>query len=171
MAATPPVAAPFPQATTWVCSVTEKDSIRSIDAILNALSIFWSKNRIIQSADGAPNTFSIRVDRYFEYKGERYIVSVVQNDPYIYTLLRLLEGAGYKVLTISGGEDFKTAGEKLLKLVGVRPDFAPHKLQGGKYATGFLVQQDDAGGRQVVITGNPVDPHQKWLLPPGCAGR
>jgi hypothetical protein len=175
----PPVAAASPQIpappaispATWVCSVTERDPAKIVDAVLNALSISWSRNRIIQSAEGAPTAYSIRVDRYFEYKGKRYIVSIGENDPYSYTLTRLLEGAGYQALRLNGAEDFQEVSEKLLGLVGVAPDFGKHALQGGRDAAGFLIQPDDAGGKQVVITGETIDPRQKWLLAPGCGAR
>ena len=170
-AVAPPVPAPpaAPMANTWICSVTERDTSRMVDAVLNALSVSWSKNRIIQSV--APTSFSIRVDRYFEYKDARYIVSIGEFDPYNYTLIRLLEGAGYRVLRIGGREDFDKVGQRLLALIGVVPDFGRHLLQEGKSVTGFLVQQDDAGGRRVIISGEPADPHQKWLMPSGCGAR
>jgi len=166
-----PAAPAIPPANTWVCSVTEKDPAKVVDAVLNALSLHWSKNRIIQSGEGAPTAFSIRVDRYFELKGGRYIVSIGENDPYSYTLIRLLEGAGYHVLMIAAGEDFKSVGEKLLRLVGVVPDFGRHALEGGRESAGFLVQQDDAGGRRVIITSEKVDPKLKWTMPAGCSVR
>ena len=167
--ATPPgnPAAP-PLAFTWICSVAEKDPAKIVDSVMNALSLHWRRNRIIQSDEGAPNTFSIRVDRYFELNGVRYIVSIGENDPYSYTLLRLLEGAGYRVLTLNSGDDFKAVGEKLLRLVGLVPDFGRHVVLGGKESTGFLVQADDADGRRMVITSEAADPKLKWTLPAGC---
>jgi len=160
-----------PPANTWICSVTEKGPARIVDAVLNALSLSWLRNRIIQSDEGAANTFSIMVDRYFELKGVRYIVSIGESDPYTYTLIRLLEGAGYRVLMIGSGDDFKVVSEKLLRLVGLVPDFGKHVLQGGVESTGFLVRQDGAGGRAVVITSEAADPKLKWNLPAGCGAR
>jgi len=162
---------PAPVANTWICSVRDKDPARIVDTVLNALSLRWSKNRIIQSAEGASNAFSIRVDRYFEKNGVRYIVSVAESDPYTYTLLRLLESAGYRVLMVNQGDDLRVIGDKLLRLVGLTPDFGKHLIQGGKEESGFLVQQDDPEGRRVLITGEPADPKLKWTLPAGCAYR
>ena len=159
-----------PLAKTWVCSVTEKDPAKVVDSVMNALALHWSRNRIIQSDDGAPTAFSIRVDRYFELKGARYIVSIGESDPYSYTLLRLLESAGYRVLMINSEDDFLGVGEKLLRFVGLDPNYGRHVIQGGKESAGFLVQDDDEG-RQVVITNEAVDPKLKWTMPPGCAAR
>ena len=166
-----PATAPAPLSNTWICSVTDKDPARIVDAVMNALSLPWSKNRIIQSAEGAPNAFSIRVDRYFELNGVRTIVSIGESDPYSYTLLRLLEEAGYRVLMINAGDDFKVVGEKMLRLVGVVPDFGKYLIPGGKESSGFLVQQEDAAGRRVMITNEAVNPKLKWTMPAGCGTR
>jgi len=163
-------APPAPLVNTWICSVTEKDPARIVDAVMNALSLPWSKNRIIQSDAGAPNAFSIRVDRYFEFNGVRTIVSIGESDPYSYTLLRLLEGAGYHVLMINAGDDFKAVGEKMLRLVGVVPDFGKYLIAVGKVNSGFLVQEEDAAGKRVLIT-NEVVPKLKWTMPAGCGTR
>jgi hypothetical protein len=111
------------------------------------------------------------VDRYFEYKGVRYIISIGESDPYNYTLIRLLEASGYRVLRMTGKEDFKSVSEQLFKLIGVAPDLGTHPLNDGREASGYLVQQDDAGGRQVLITDGPATPGHKWVLPPGCGAR
>lgn len=156
-----------PAGTTWICSVTGSDASGTVDSVLNALAIPWSKNRIINSPPGAANTFSIRVDRYFEYRGGRYIVSIGEADPYSYTLIRLLETAGYKTATIAKGSDFKGIAGQLMTLLGITPDFGRFLLD-GKEKSGLLVEQEDAGGRQVLITDEPADPRQKWVMRPGC---
>ncbi|MBU5612007.1 LysM peptidoglycan-binding domain-containing protein [Geomonas azotofigens] len=166
-----PVAPSIPQAATWICPVGRQEAAAVVDSVLNALSAVSSRNKIIHSAAGAATPFSIRVDRYFEYKGNRYIVSIGESDPYNYTLIRILETAGYRVLMLTGKEDFQTVTERLFRLVGVAPDFGPHALQEGKQATGFLVQQDDAGGRRVLITNTAPPPGHKWVLPAGCGAR
>jgi|GEM_PF-1433323 len=168
-----PVAPVAPAAVlnTWICSITDKDPAKIVDSAMSALSLHWSKNRIINSAEGAPNAFSIRVDRYFERNGARYIVSIDENDPYSFTLLRLLETSGYRVLMIGAGDDFKAVTEKLLRMVGLTPDFGKHPIQGGRESTGFLVQQEDAEGRRLLLTGEAVDPKSKWTLPQGCGYR
>lgn len=160
-----------PQATTWVCPAAKQNTAAIVDSLLNAISASWSKSKIIHSGSGAPTTFSIRVDRYFEYKGARYIISIGENDPYNYTLIRLLEAAGYRVLMLSGGEEFKTTSDKLFKLVGVDSAFGSYPLPGGNQATGYLLQQEDAGGRRVLLTEGAPPPGHKWVLPLGCGSK
>lgn len=169
LSAQSPSAAAIPVAVTWICSATEHDTAKILDSTLNALSVTWYKNRIVQSE--APVAFSIRVDRYFEYRNERYIVSIGESDPYNYTLIRLLEGAGYRVLRLGGKEDFETVNRKLLSKIGVVPEYGRHVLSEGRTATGFLIQQEDAGGRRVVVSAEPAAPQQKWALPHGCGGK
>ena len=161
----------MPQANTWICSVSRQDTGKMVDSLLNAISASWGRNRIVQSDSGSSTPFSIRVDRYFEYKGVRYIISIGESDPYNYTLIRLLEASGYRVLRMTGKEDFKSVSEQLFKLIGVAPDLGTHPLDDGRKAFGYLVQQDDAGGRQVLITDGPATPGHKWVLPPGCGAR
>jgi hypothetical protein len=165
--AAPPAAAVPVTGATWICSVAGTDAAGTVDSVLNALAISWSKNRIINSPPGAANTFSIRVDRYFEYGGGRYIVSIGETDPYSYTLVRLLETAGYQTVAIGKGEDFKAVAETLLNFVGIPSDFGRFLL-GGRESSGLLVRQEDAGGRQVLITDEPADPRRKWVMRPGC---
>ncbi|WP_224958803.1 LysM peptidoglycan-binding domain-containing protein [Geomonas subterranea] len=161
----------LPVAPTWVCPVNRHDAGSVVDSVLNAVSAAWSRNKIIHSAAGAATPYSIRVDRYFEYKGNRYIVSIGENDPYNYTLIRILESAGYRVLMLTGKEDFQMVTEKLLRLAGISPDFGAHALREGSRVTGFLVQQDDAAGRRVVITDTVPPPGHKWVMPAGCGAR
>ncbi|WP_324079453.1 LysM peptidoglycan-binding domain-containing protein [Geomonas sp.] len=172
-AAALPVAAaqtPPPSAATWLCPVADRDPGRMVESILSALAISWCSNRTIQSDHSASVAFSIRADRYFEHKGERYIVSIGEADAYTNTLLRLLENAGYRVLRLGARDDFKAVGEKLLRLLGVASEYGKH-AEGGKEITGFLVQQENAGGRRVVITAEAVAPDQKWVMAPGCGAK
>jgi hypothetical protein len=165
---TPPRPVPEP---TWVCSITDKNPGKVVDDVLNALSIPWTRNKIIASGETAPNPYSIRVDRYFEHKGGRYIINVGEADPYTYTLIRILERAGYRSLTVEPSDDVRTETEKLLRLIGVAAEFGRQPLQGGKEVQGFLVQPEDAGGRRVLITAERPDPGSQWLMKPGCLAR
>jgi len=166
-----PAVPPTPAVATWICQVEGEDPAKVVDSVLNALSITWKKNWIIQSKDGAATAYSIKVDRYFEYKGERYIVAIGDNDTYSDTLLSMLAGAGYQGLSIGGNEDYQTVSGKLLNLIGVAPEFGRHAIEGGKEASGFLVRPEDAAGRRVLISGERFAASQQGLLAPGCGAR
>lgn len=165
----PPPVASVPARHALVCSVSDKEPGQVIDALLNVMSVNWSKNRILESQKDSPMAYSIMVDRYFEHGGTRYIITVGDNDPYNYTLLRLLEAEGYKVLRLSGKEQFQDLGQKVLKLVGVSPAFGSYPVGSGEqHNRGFLLQGEDAGGRTVVVTSERVDAKQKAALASGC---
>jgi hypothetical protein len=68
-------------------------------------------------------------------------------------------------------DDFDKVNRRLLALIGVVRDYGPHPLPGGKTVTGYLVQQEDAAGRRVVISPQPADPQLKWVLPAGCGSK
>lgn len=168
---TVPAAGAVPSAATWLCQVANHDPGRTVESILSALSIPWCRNRIIHSDHSASISFSIRVDRYFERKGGRYIVSIGDGDAYTHALLRLLESTGYRIISIGAQDDFKSVAEKLLTGIGVVPDYGVHELPGGKSITGFLVRQEEAGGRRVVISKDAVKGDQKWVMAPGCGSK
>ncbi|MBJ6725642.1 LysM peptidoglycan-binding domain-containing protein [Geomesophilobacter sediminis] len=167
-----PVAVAAPLAVpTWICSVPDSDPHHVVDAMMNALSLKWSKNHVVRSDEGAKTAFSVMVDRYFELKGKRYIITAGEIDPYNYTLLRLLENSGYKVLRLKKGEGFEVLGEKLLRLVGIPSAFGNHFVGGTEGAKkGFLLGEDDTGGRRIVVTRESVAQDQKRVLAAGCGG-
>lgn len=154
-----------------ICSVTDRDPARMVDAVLSSLSVKWSQNRIIESDAGAPNAFSIRVDRYFEFNGGRCIVSIGESDPYSYTLIRLLQNAGYRTAMIGRGDSLASVTEKLSGLVGQKARPVALPVAGGGEVEGLLVQRVDASGEPVVLTGAGVDGTPGRLLPEGCASR
>lgn len=159
-----------PPAVTLICPVPEQDSAATVDSLLALLQIAPGRNKTLEAGpEGA--ACSITVDRYFEYQGGRYVVSIGESDPSAYTLLRVLETAGYKVLRLTGREDYRGAAVRLLTAVGVAPDFGRHPVQEGKGITGFLLKPEDAGGRRVVLSAERVGPGEKWLLAPGCGAR
>lgn len=166
----PPSTAP-PTAATWICPVPEQDPAATVDALLTVLQISPGRNRTVEAGQEAGTAFSITADRYFEYQGGRYVVSIGESDPSGYTLLRVLETAGYQVLSLTGREDFRGAAVRLLTAVGVAPDFGRHLLQEGKEITGFLIRPEGAGGSRVVVSAERVEPGGKWLLAPGCGAR
>ena len=171
--ATPPPGTPSAAslATTWICPVPERDPAAAVDSLLALLEAAVSRDKTLKAGQGADTSLAVEVARYFEYQGGRYIVSIGESDPGRYTLLRILETAGYKVLRLDGKEEFRDTGEKLLRLVGVEPDFGGHPLQQGKAVTGFLIKQEGPMGRRVVVSAEPSRPGERWVLAPECGAR
>lgn len=163
-----PIAAP--PVVTWICPVPERDPAAAVDSLLNLLQAPMSREKRVEAGQGTDAAVSIEVDRYFEYKGGRYIVSIGESDAGRYTLLRVLESAGYRVLRLEGGDDSRNAADKLLRLLGVTPDFGRHRLQGGKAVTGFLIRQEGTAGKRVVLSG-PAGAEEREFLAPECGAR
>lgn len=160
-----------PPAAALICPVPEQDPAAVIDSLLRLLRIDPGRNKTVEAGQGTGTPFSITVDRYFEYQGGRYIVSIGESDPYSYTLLRVMERTGYKVLRLSDKEGFHAAADRLLTMVGVAPDFGRHRIEGEKRVTGFLIKTEGTGGRRVVVSAVPVEAGEKWPLAPECGAR
>ncbi len=88
-----------------LCPVPARERDGLVDALLDLLAPGWVRNRIVEggkeSTDGS--YVSIKVNRYFEHLGYRYIVNT-ESDPLTLTLLRLLEVQGDRVITIGANE-------------------------------------------------------------------
>ncbi|MBT0665497.1 LysM domain-containing protein [Geobacter pelophilus] len=114
-----------------------------------------------------PNDSGLRLDitadRFFESRGERFIVSRFNGDPVFYTLMRLLETRGYRVIILEEHDDFRRVTEKLLTRMRVPAQFDRQPLWPARdlpYSItfpGFLIR-DPASGKKTVLTASPVDP-------------
>ena len=143
--------------------VLAKDTDGMVDRLLDLLAPGWGRNRIVEtgreSTDGS--YMSIKVDRFFEQLGHRYIVSS-ESDPLTLTMLRLLEVKGDRVINI-GREDGVTAVASRLAAKMELPrregDFRVKclDLPGGEFQLrGVWVSPAAPYGQQLLITGDQV---------------
>ncbi len=143
--------------------VLAKDMDGMVDRLLDLLAPGWGRNRIVEtgreSTDGS--YMSIKVDRFFEQLGHRYIVSS-ESDPLTLTMLRLLEVKGDRVINI-GREDGVTAVASRLAAKMELPrregDFRVKclDLPGGEFQLrGVWVSPAAPYGQQLLITGDQV---------------
>uniref|UniRef100_A0A831UAN8 LysM peptidoglycan-binding domain-containing protein n=1 Tax=Geobacter metallireducens TaxID=28232 RepID=A0A831UAN8_GEOME len=138
-------------------------------SLLEALSLKLDRNRIVSGTMGenAENRFSIRVDGYFETGGKRYILNCAGNDPYNYTLFRLLQVQGYGVIQPQEGDDVNAVTERLLTELNYPHVFGRHELDYGQYriaVTGFKVTRRDTATGRLLLTSRPADPVFAELL-------
>ncbi|TLN03213.1 peptidoglycan-binding protein LysM [bacterium] len=141
-----------------------RDSI--VDDLYSALSVSCEKNRGLLLDDGALSgvTLSVRADRYSENNNQKVVVSFSEENPVQYTLLRLLELKGYRVVMLNPEDDFKEISEKLLPALGVsavygmqhlwKQDGTPFNVQ----LSGFVVSEGDRSGTRKILTNIPIDP-------------
>lgn len=138
-------------------------------SLLEALSLRLDRNRIVSGTMGenAENRFSIRVDGYFEAGGKRFILNCAGNDPYNYTLFRLLQVQGYGVIQPQNGDDVNAVTERLLTELNYPHVFGRHELDYGQYritVTGFKVIRRDTAAGRLLLTSRPADPVFAELL-------
>jgi len=132
-------------------------------SLLDSLSLKLERNRIVSGAMGAgsENRFSIRVEGYFEAGGKRFILNCAGNDPYNYTLFRLLQVQGYGVVQPQDNDDFDAVASRLLTELNYPHTFGLHELDYGRYRiaiTGFKVTRRDTSTGRLLITSRPSDP-------------
>ncbi len=132
-------------------------------SLLEALSIKLDRNKIVSGTMGenADNRFSIRVESYFEANGKRFVLDCTGNDPYNYTLFRLLKVQGYGVIQPQGNDDFNAVAEHLLTELNYPHAFGRYELDYGRYQitiTGFKITRRDNSTGRLILSSRPADP-------------
>lgn len=138
-------------------------------SLLDALSLKLDRNRIVSGTmgTGSENRFSIRVEGYFESRGKRFILDCAGNDPYNYTLFRLLMVQGYGVVQPREKDNFGTVTEQLLTELNYPHTFGRHEVDYGRYRiaiTGFKVTRRETSTGRLLITSRTSDPVFAELL-------
>ena len=136
-----------------------------LDSMLNALSIpFETGKRIdVYGRDNIGVTLEVPVDRYFEYEGRKYAVSLFDGDTVNYTLTGLLEMKGYQVIILHEGDDFRSVAEQLLSRLQLPGSYAEHELwpeRGASYGvrlSGVMIRGSRVGGRNIFLTERHID--------------
>lgn len=141
------------------------------DTLLQALSLPASRDRTVElfGLKESGIKLEVRADRYFERQGERYVVSYFDGNAVNYTLTRLLETKGYKVIVLAAGDDFRTVAEKLFSRLNLAVPYAkqnlwtfpdtPYRVQ----LSGFMVRGPER--HQVVfLTNRELDPVIRELV-------
>lgn len=161
---TPPSAEVPTVAAVAVRSIKTSDPAEIVDSLMNILALKWGKNQIVETppGKGGVGRFSVKVDRYFEHNGKRFILSLSDNDPYTYTLFRLLEVEGYNVVRLGPADDFVKIVSTLLTRLDIPYRYAEQTLvlndknRTTTRVTGFLFTRDTIPPRQVLVTESSV---------------
>jgi hypothetical protein len=167
------VPTPQPKAKkTVIRTVPAGDAPAMVDALLDALSLKWSKAHPVTIPVGGSSgaSLTIPVDRYFEDGGKRFFLDFGGADPDRATLVRLLELSGYRRIAVGPRDDFRAIAGKILKAVEMQGEYGKHSLaprSGGSGAvevSGFLIMRT---GERLFITGMPVDGKVSDLIQAG----
>lgn len=168
-----PVPAPQPNAKkTVIRAIPAGESAAVADALLDALSLKWSKAHPVTIPVGGSGgaSLTIPVDRYFEEGGKRFFLDFGGADPDRATLVRLLELSGYRRIAVGPKDDFRAIAGKILKALEMQAEYGKHSLaplSGGSGAvevSGFVIMRS---GERLFITGMPIDGKVSDLIQTG----
>ncbi|MHB8058945.1 MAG: LysM peptidoglycan-binding domain-containing protein [Desulfuromonadaceae bacterium] len=145
--------------------ISAKTGPEMIDSILAAFSISSERDRPIDvfAADNNGISLSVKAERYFERDGQRIVVTSFDGDPISYTLFRILETKGYKVVVSEPQDDFRKTAEKLISRMKISGGFAQYDLLQDKSAgyslqmSGFKLDDHLLPGGGIFLTDRPLD--------------
>lgn len=165
------VAAPVPLRH-QVVHLAPRNQVQTVDQLLETLAVPVERNRRVQLFSVAESgiALSVAAERYFERAGKRYVVASFTGDPVTYTLFRLLETKGYRVVILEPQDTFKSIATKMLARMDLPSSYASHLLvsdPAGRYSleiSGFLLENNSSGGGAVMLTDRPLDQNFRDLL-------
>ena len=136
-----------------------------VDELFSALSAPCEKNKNLLLDDGALSgvTLTVKADRYSESINRKVVVSFSEENPVQYTLLRLLELKGYRVVMLNPEDDFREISEKVLSSLGLPAVYGmqPLWVQDGTpfnvQLSGFVLVGSGRNGARRFLTNVPID--------------
>jgi hypothetical protein len=151
--------------------VTEKEPKKILDSFLDALAVPFEtgKSLDLYARENIGVRLDVPVDRYFEDNGQRYAVALFNGDPVTYTLVRLLETKGYRVIMLDKGDDFHSVADKVLSRLHIPGRFGDYDLWSarnvgyGVRMSGAMIRDNRNGDRNLFVTDRNLDPLVKEL--------
>ena len=122
------------------------------------------------AADNNGISLSVKAERFFERDGQRFVVSRFDGDPVTYTLFRILETKGYRVVILEAKDDFRKISEKILSRLRIQGSYAQQKLwpdDTSNYSlqmSGFNLENAGIPGGALFLTNLPLDRIVRDLL-------
>lgn len=152
--------------------ITTKKQTEIVDAILGAFSISSDRDLRLDvfAADDNGISLTVKAERYFERDGRRFVISSFDGDPVNYTLFRILETKGFRVVILEAQDDFRKISEKILSNMKIKGAFARHNLLQNSTAnyslemSGFKLDDADLPGGGLFITNLEMDGMLRNLL-------
>ncbi len=153
VASSPP--AMVPVGTVLAVTINGGDPLSVFLRLADVLQMRVQPNQVIASREGTADSFSIKVPLYGEAQGKRLVVTGEGQDPFQYTLFRLLESEGYGVLQFRDGDGFREVTAATLTKLGLAASFGRFRLINGQEqeVLGYLLT---AQGGKMLLTDAPV---------------
>jgi len=143
-----------------------------VDAILASLAVSPERDRTLEvfGADDNGISLSVKADRSFVSRGQKYVINRFDGDAVTYTLFRILETKGYRVITLDRQDDFRKSTEKILAGMKIRGTYGRHDLireEGLPYSvqmSGFWLDDPSLPGGSLFLTDRAIDRVVRNLL-------
>jgi hypothetical protein len=126
-----------PVTTRQMYQITTTKPSDIIDSLLASISVTPDKGKGLDvfASDNNGISLSVKPERFFEFGGQRFVVTSFDGDPVTYTLFRILETKGYQVIILDKQDDFQKISEKLLSRMHIQSSYAMHSLGNNKGAS------------------------------------
>ena len=104
-----------------IVPLSAADPEKLVDSLLNALSLTGSTAHPVEMVlnENEGYRIGVNVDRYFEYRGERYFVDFGRQDTEHELLMRLVELDGYRRIPLAPTAGLAVTAEKLLQALQI----------------------------------------------------
>lgn len=140
------------------------------DSLMDALAISFERDRNLEMAGFSDHgiTLKIRADRYFATKGKNFVVSFFNGDPVSYTLVRLMETSGYRVIILDQRDDLKSISEKFSSRLQLGGQYGVHKLWDSRempynLEMSGMMMHDVNSQKRIVVTNRIMEPLTREL--------
>jgi len=148
-----------------LCQVGGGKAPEMADRLMSSLRLRYDRDTKVELFGPRDSglRLDIRADRTFEVGKERYVVSLFNGDPVFYTLMRLLETRGYRVIILEEKDTFEKVAEKFMSRLRLSGSYAKHRLwpsQDAPYSvqlSGFMLR-DAGSGKKIFLTDRTLDP-------------
>jgi hypothetical protein len=146
--------------------ITGREPQKIADSLLEALSLQYDSSRSIElyGYEELGVKLEIKADRYFEENGQRIVVAMFNGDPVNYTIMRLLQTTGYRVIMLDARDNFRTITEKFLSTLRIPGRYDGQDLWSardtgyGVTMSGVMIHDKQNRGRNIFLTDRGMDP-------------
>jgi LysM repeat protein len=146
--------------------ITVKEPEKIADSLLDALAVRFQtrKNIDLYGQEDIGVRLEVPVDRYFEDNGQRFVIALFNGDPVSYTLVRLLETKGYRVIMLQKEDDLHSVTDKMLSRMQIPARFEETDLWPvsdvgyGVRMSGVMIHEYKNGDRNLFVTDRTLDP-------------
>ena len=155
-----------------VFQIAARNRIEMVDSILTALAVDYRSDQPLNvfAEDNNGISLTVKAQRYFERNGQRCVVTGFDGDPVTYTLFRILETKGFKVVILDAQDDFRRVSEKVLTALRMPAQYTQHTMwpeNGSNYSlhiSGFRLAGANVPGGSLFLTNLQLDRIVRDLL-------